>query len=692
MGDAQQRCAHGIGTLSSMGPRLVFVVLWAIAVAFLGLLASVATSQDEESLKVALDSSLARVAAAGDSAAASTNRFLLSIDVLLSALSSATGSNERTNALSLLAKSQLAVRDLVLLDTNGSVVASALPVTRRLGLKLPPALLHAVLETSAPKLVVSTPTESFATSETVIYFARRLTSASGEQLVAVALVPVGQVQANLGDPRDGFTLALQRADGTLIVAAPHSGLPESARVSRTPLRPLPAGQADHGKSDLEGKNSVMAVRALVHQGLLVTASVPEDLALAPWTEGRRNNGAAAAFLAVFAVIVASLAHFAISRLQRSNAELARAKQWLDQAIESVPEGVLLCDCDDRVVAWNSTFLAFYPWLRPLIRRGLPHVELVQHSVRNLFPSATPEQQAEIVVQRLALYTMPGGQFEHQMESGITVQVTETKTPAGGKVTVFRDITSADKELSAARRVAEAAHGSSERFVAGVRSELHDAAVSVLALIERASAAFPDAGLLTTLAGARNEAQQLVSDISDVYELFHLEEHSALDQEEFVLAPLLERAASHAHDVARNKQSSLTFTYSLTAATRLHGDARRLGQLAYATLRAVVLSTAPGSSLVASWHFDADHKAKDRIRLKLEVTAQRAETATAAIATLLGGNRMVDRPSTAIRLAKRLAELLDGELVVGDPQCRTTLRIAVLWVDLEVADRRAEALS
>ena len=40
------------------------------------------------------------------------------------------------------------------------------------------------------------------------------------------------------------------------------------------------------------------------------------------------------------------------------------------ALQAMADGFLLCNADDRVVAWNERYLAMYPWLRPVIAVGV----------------------------------------------------------------------------------------------------------------------------------------------------------------------------------------------------------------------------------------------------------------------------------------------------------------------------------
>ena len=129
---------------------------------------------------------------------------------------------------------------------------------------------------------------------------------------------------------------------------------------------------------LDGSPSILAARPSLYRSVRITAGIPQDVALADWRQDRtRILGAAAAFIAML-VAAGCATHWQLARLARARLEIAKAKEIMDRALASMADGFLLCDAQDRVVAWNARYLEMFPWLRPVITVG---VSFEQHRRR-----------------------------------------------------------------------------------------------------------------------------------------------------------------------------------------------------------------------------------------------------------------------------------------------------------------------
>ena len=665
--------------------RLTSAVVWTLAMAFSTLLASLASRLVEERRLSALEQAKARVAFAADNAETSVNRFLLGIDVLLSSVAPL---RERPGlGLKELARSHLAVRDLAIVDADGKVVASAMPVTERLGLRLPDGLLASVLHGASPVLAVSPSVESFATSEPVIYFARRLGTDPGAPLVSLAVVPVVHVIASLGVPQEGFTFMLERQDGELIVTAPQQGIPTSSRVSRGSDEALPDGEAKLARSPIGGTYAVAASRVLVHPGLRVSVNVPQDKALESWHAYRRTIFVAATVLGLLVLTGAAFVQWALRRMHLSNREISSAKQWLDQAISSVTEGILLCDAKDRVVAWNDRYLGFHPWLKGEIRPGVPHAHLMRLSGPHLGASATEAQQAAFARQHLLVHGRRDGQFEHHLGEDLTVQVTVSRTPAGGTVSVYRDITSTERELEVARQAEQAARSAHQHFITSIRDELHDPALSLVGLLDRVRLARPPIIQPSELDWICVQAQQLVSGISDLHELHTLQSGAIqLEREPIELASLIQEVTGQAEKLALVLSVRLEVVCMSSLPRRVLSDRPRLAQLVYSVFMAAIGTAPAGTTLRAIFSFDGGGtEVTGPPRLLLEMQCGGTSDARNVVDALTAGSKGTGRTSIALRLARRLAQVLGGEVAI------TAIRDAAAFPKVLSMSMRPEAL-
>lgn len=129
--------------------------------------------------------------------------------------------------------------------------------------------------------------------------------------------------------------------------------------------------------------------------------------------------------------------------------IAGEPQILD-VIESLPTGFLLCDADDRVVAFNRLFLEwFFKGIEHEVTPGRPYREILDVFANS--PLATPlfkdrQWKRERVKRRLD----PGISSEHHLGDGRIVRTQEKRTRDGGIVSIYSDITS----LSAQQRALE----------------------------------------------------------------------------------------------------------------------------------------------------------------------------------------------------------------------------------------------
>src|SRR5689334_21958860 len=121
-------------------------------------------------------------------AEAALNRTMISVDLLLQdmgELIAPDGVFERAAAerrLQAAERRDLTYRDLIVLDGEGHVVASATEQSARLGVELPPKFIHDALTQPSPQLMISSPAMNFATSERAIYFVRPFTFGNGPRM------------------------------------------------------------------------------------------------------------------------------------------------------------------------------------------------------------------------------------------------------------------------------------------------------------------------------------------------------------------------------------------------------------------------------------------------------------------------------------------------------------------------------
>ncbi len=570
------RTALLLGTLVFLG-TIAAVAAWALHVI------------DREALREARQVNERFVA----SAEAALNRNLLGLDMLLAGseqlLQPAFGPDGRLEPaqarrlLHIAANQTLQLRDLLLLDEQGRVLASAMTLDGRPASAPPQDWARAAAAQPAPQLEVSLPVVVFGAAEPVLYLGRSLRSPAGQRLLLVAEWPTAVVAGILGQAVDlvGLTLTLERDDGTLVALAPANNVLLGQKLSR-PMNLLDArGQAQEMPGRLRGEPALVASRPLLYRGLLVTAGLGLEAAMA---DARRDRQAVlgVALLLLLMVAAAGLAtDWALGRLDRARTDVDQAKRTLDQALEAMGDGFLLCDAEDRVVAWNRRYAETFPWLAGVLAHGVSFERLALAGAHALMPDASVEDQQGWVQMRLTVHRQREGGYEQELPDGRVIHAVERRTAEGGVVSVFRDITRAERELARAKREADAASEAKSRFLASVSHEIRTPLNAVLGM---------NGLLLNTALNAdqrryaeliRSSGQTLLALINDILDLTKIEAgRMELEVVDFDPAATLSEVVSLLAIRAEARGLALGLQLAPDLPTGLRGDPSRLRQLLF----------------------------------------------------------------------------------------------------------------
>jgi len=587
-------------------PRRVQSTIWGVVALFVAAVLLVAYSLIERGRRDAIAENEARATRFVSGAEAALNRTLLGVDVLLAGLDAllkpamrSDGSLDRAAASQLLFdlnNRNLLVRDMALVAEDGSVLASAEPNSRRLGMPLPPAFLAEALAQSAPQLLISAPVVNFSTSERVMYFARQFKRGNSSRALVVAEVPVALLATILAQAMEirGLAVTLERDDGQLLAVVPPNDRAVGQRLTPPLSAGLTTGAAMQSTSRVGGVPAIVVARPTLYRSVLLAGSIPLDAALADWRADRRDLMRVAAAFITMLLVAGALSHWFMTRLARARSEVVSAKSMLDQALASMGDGFLLCDAQDRVVVWNRRYLEFYPWLADIIRPGVPFRDLVDAASRALVAGDDAERQAW-VARRLAIHASGNGVFEQDLGNGMVIHMVERRTPDHGVVGVTRDITAAERELSRAKVAAEAANESKSQFLAAMSHEIRTPLNGVLGMN----------GLLLNTALTheqrryaeliRSSGQSLLAVINDILDLAKIEAgRMELEIVEFDPASTVEEVVTLLSVRAQAKGLTLGVTMAPDMPAALQGDPSRLRQVLFNLIGNALKFTEVGS--------------------------------------------------------------------------------------------------
>ena len=596
--------------------RTVWAIWLVVALVVLGLVGAVQIIAHAES-RASAQAARSQTEALARAAEANLNRNLLGIDLMLSSLAqqaevmaarnSAAAEGVR-GALQARVNQSLMARDLVLVDRQGRLLASADAATMRLGLTLPPGFLEQVLARPASQLEFSAPQTSVSIGEKVIYLARTLGPPAQATRVALAEVPVAMLSKLIASavPIQGLSISMESADGTLLATAPAN---DSAlgRISGRPLSMDPDRAGDVTSSGLaagrlDGEPSYLAVRPTLYGSTLVAAGITATAAQARSHEASEQAAAVAGVLALMAIVIGALVQGSATRMARASAETARAKAALEEALASMEEGFLLWDDKERVLTWNARYIEIFPHMRALMRRGLPLKALAEAGSRAVVPQDDPVLRSHWIAGRIANFRGKERELELRQPDGRVISIVERATANGGTVSVYRDITrakAAAQELMAARRTAEAASDAKTRFLATMSHEIRTPLNGVLGmngLLLQTPLDARQRGYAETIHSSGEALLEILNDVLDMSRL----EAGRMALELAALSPPAVVADVVALMGARAATKGIALKIEGAPSTDLLlGDARRLRQVLFNLVGNAVKFTERGHVLVRS---------------------------------------------------------------------------------------------
>jgi len=154
---------------------------------------------------------------------------------------------------------------------------------------------------------------------------------------------------------------------------------------------------------------------------------------------------------------------ALGKLAQANADLGAAHESADaarmrlrDAIDSINEGFILFDAEDRLVLFNEAYLGFWPEMAGRIREGMTFDEMARMAVEYERPIGSLVAPDRWVSDRLARHGVAEGGHVQALADGRWVQINELRTSEGGIVGIYTDITEVKSEdaRNRARELAE----------------------------------------------------------------------------------------------------------------------------------------------------------------------------------------------------------------------------------------------
>ena len=613
--------------MSAAPERRTLWALWGAAGLFVLAVLLTAASQLHSQQAEAQAQGQARLIRFVAGAEAAINRSFMGIDMLLAGLGEpmdelggpnpAQARQRRSRLLAQVVRQNLQLRDVLLLDANGQVLAGGQESSLRQTPTLPPGFLARVLAPGVPVLAISTPIVNPATAEAALYFARPL-ALGAANTVLLAEVPVSLVAGIAAQSVEiaGLTVTLEASDGSLLAS-----MPGDARLGRTRLQPpLAAASATgapwYAPGRLDGAPALLAVRRTLNADAMLAGSLRLDVALADGAGYRQQVQLVAAGFVAMLLVAAALVHVAIGRQARAQAELAASKGTLEQAMASMNDGLLLVDSHQCVVTWNQRYTELFPYLVPVLRRGVRNSVLAEAAARALMPDGTQAERDAWMAARMAVDLETKVNFPQRVAGGRIVDTVRRATPDGGFVAVYRDITASERELSRAKAQAEAANEAKSRFLATMSHEMRTPLNGVLGMIHLLLNSPLSARQRQQAQLIRSSGQSLLAVLNDILDLSKIEAgRMDLELQPFHLADTVRGVVTLLSERAEARGLFLRQVLQPELPSRVVGDASRLRQVLFNLVGNALKFTETGGVTVT---LDHQPRPDDQVALTLQV--------------------------------------------------------------------------
>jgi signal transduction histidine kinase/HAMP domain-containing protein len=252
-------------------------------------------------------------------------------------------------------------------------------------------------------------------------------------------------------------------------------------------------------------------------------------------------------------------------LQDLENQAAVAQSRLFQAIESISDGFVLYDDQDRFVMSNSRYRQMMPSLGERLQPGMSFEEILRLSLEiQMVDARLVTGQADWFRERLRRHKQPGEPFELLLTDGRWLLVSEYATPEGELVGVYRDISQQKhyehqleesiRAKDAARAAAEQASATKSAFLANMSHELRtplNAIIGFTRIVRRKSLGLLPEKQIENLDKVLGSADHLLELINNILDISKIEAgRMEITLTSFDLKPLVDDCISTVTPLAR----------------------------------------------------------------------------------------------------------------------------------------------
>ncbi|MDN4986616.1 EAL domain-containing protein [Bradyrhizobium arachidis] len=284
-----------------------------------------------------------------------------------------------------------------------------------------------------------------------IVFARRVSGPHGEFLgvVSRAITPeqLESFFASTGLGEDS-SIAMHHQNGQLLARIPHvddmigqnyrTGSPEQRAVFERSFVTTELA------SPIDGKDRIVASRMLTGEPLVVVATKSLDATLATWRTQTR-------FFIIVAVLSIGLLVLTLFLIFRQvTYRLSLEKQRLDTAMNTMTQGLLMFDQDERLIVCNRRYIDMYRLSTAVVKPGAHFRDVIQHRADTGSFDGDVDSYCDAILDSV-------GRIQSNIvetSDGRLIEIKNQPGAAGGWLATHDDVT---ERIRADERIAHMAH-------------------------------------------------------------------------------------------------------------------------------------------------------------------------------------------------------------------------------------------
>lgn len=254
------------------------------------------------------------------------------------------------------------------------------------------------------------------------------------------------------------------------------------------------------------------------------------------------------------------------------------------AIETIPDGFALFDNDDRLLLVNDRFRSIFMHVEDILEQGTRFEDILRLQLERKSVDTQGVPDEKWIRERIEQHQTPDGLRQEVLLGGAWIQVSKRKTPDGGIVAVYSDISdlkSKQQQLEKANEQSIAASSAKSQFLASMSHELRTPLNAIIGYSEMLSEDAQDMGFETAtedLEKIMASGRHLLSLINDVLDLSKIEAGKMeVYAESFALRPLLDEVAATVVPLVSKNGNELVVSVDLDDTDEIETDKTKLRQ-------------------------------------------------------------------------------------------------------------------